>query len=1057
MAYTLPQIEVFQVFNQLPTAVTKNMNAFIFGPHYQLFRYAVSAEKAMTGLGQYNNGADTTYAWPNQPTASIVDPAYVKLYAENVWAQYLNIPGTSDYEAQIPSESDRNQIRVNAYVLATANSFQRSAALLRNVRVGDCLRYSYTDSYDTTYTGTTKIAGLLADEVPYTVADAVTKASNKATTTATTGLGSGNSSVYAAATSNAHKYDGSKVWTLAGAPTASFPGNMAAGVVGDTITVTITTYGAPGTAMATVSYASGTYTRDNVLIEADNGNGSIYIGNNMYVAFAKVSAVVNFVVGDVYTVAVDAPFTAVTGEELVTSGSFSGAKNTTYIATVTRGGLFSRAVNCMRGVTNTQGSNAVLAVKPGNVVTADWSSWLGGDINDEYLITCTTAGTIANALFSLISTSGDDQTGISFVSSGHSVTLGVRGLVGAITLSNTATPFAVGDSFVVRVNACRPQIKISDTAGIDASSTVTVDYSTEIDLGNYGVQLMFDSNSNTEASSSTGGGLMLGDVFYVAATGAAKGAVHTMVLSDDVNAGIPAGVNIELWLHSVQNSVSIGSARTQYTGQYNWTADITDGITVDSGMEVQDPSWVDAQGNIPYLPVYAANLFVQYRALLTEYADTIHSISDISDVAITLGTVTPDNPLAQGVNNALENSGSSAVYFMAIPTSDATGWAKVLRATENNRLGYSFAPMTQDKTVIDTTIANVMANSDPTVKQWRIAVVGSKLPTEKAVYTSVADPSGNDFLAEISLDSSTGANTLLTFVDADGNPSAITKALADLVTGDEIHIGFSSDSWGNVTYSTYFVAAVLTNSRVRLTAGPATAMDQLTKVEAYHPYTLDEMATAYAAISTGFYNRRVYNVFPPEISSDGVVQTSEFEAAALAGLISSVPPQQPLTNIEVSGFDDAPMCYQTFSRAQLNTIAAGGTLILMQDSPGSTVYVRHQISTAASSGDLNQSELSITKNFDSISYYFADRFAPYYGKSNVTPALLNAINLILKDGINYLASLTNVGLIGPQVDLATTEIVSVAQSATLKDRVVAVVNVGMPAPFNVFALSLVAV
>ena len=48
--YILPQVQVFQVFRQLPTEVIKNLNAFVFGPQYQLFRYGVSAEKALSGL-----------------------------------------------------------------------------------------------------------------------------------------------------------------------------------------------------------------------------------------------------------------------------------------------------------------------------------------------------------------------------------------------------------------------------------------------------------------------------------------------------------------------------------------------------------------------------------------------------------------------------------------------------------------------------------------------------------------------------------------------------------------------------------------------------------------------------------------------------------------------------------------------------------------------------------------------------------------------------------------------------------------------------------------------
>jgi hypothetical protein len=47
MAYILPQVQVFQIFRQLPQNVVRNLNAFVFGPHYQLFRYSVDAEKEL--------------------------------------------------------------------------------------------------------------------------------------------------------------------------------------------------------------------------------------------------------------------------------------------------------------------------------------------------------------------------------------------------------------------------------------------------------------------------------------------------------------------------------------------------------------------------------------------------------------------------------------------------------------------------------------------------------------------------------------------------------------------------------------------------------------------------------------------------------------------------------------------------------------------------------------------------------------------------------------------------------------------------------------------------
>ena len=55
MSYILPQVQVFQIFTQIPQNVVQNLNAFVFGPNYQLFRYEEAAERALTALGTYEN------------------------------------------------------------------------------------------------------------------------------------------------------------------------------------------------------------------------------------------------------------------------------------------------------------------------------------------------------------------------------------------------------------------------------------------------------------------------------------------------------------------------------------------------------------------------------------------------------------------------------------------------------------------------------------------------------------------------------------------------------------------------------------------------------------------------------------------------------------------------------------------------------------------------------------------------------------------------------------------------------------------------------------------
>ena len=109
--YIRPQVQVFQTFRQLPVNVVANLNAFVFGPNYRLFRYAVAAEKALIGLGEYDPNNTTEYAFPNQPAGSTVDLSYVKLYMEDVWAQYAAISAVPATALVCVSATARNKLR----------------------------------------------------------------------------------------------------------------------------------------------------------------------------------------------------------------------------------------------------------------------------------------------------------------------------------------------------------------------------------------------------------------------------------------------------------------------------------------------------------------------------------------------------------------------------------------------------------------------------------------------------------------------------------------------------------------------------------------------------------------------------------------------------------------------------------------------------------------------------------------------------------------------------------------------------------------------------------
>lgn len=1029
MTYILPQIQVFQIFNALPREVVRNLNAFVFGANYALFRYSEADEKALIGLGAYDKDSDTTYPWSavNCPARAVVDTNYVKLFAENVWAEYLALDSLDN--VNVKSATERNKVRVADLVLKSGNGFDRSGILLRDVRLGDRVRYEYT-SDGTTYEGMTKVVGFEADIAAAVVGATSVKASNA---DAEAVLG------------DVLDSNGATVGTVTMlSDLQAFPGMYADGVVADTVTIRVTTGGSAGTAKASVTYASGKYSRAGVVIEAAaDYTGRLYIGNCMYVEFDDDT----FVAGATYSVDVSCDYTKLATTDFTVSGAYEGTRNTTYAIEVVRGGRFTRAVTVMPGVINATTVSTVLDVSD------DFAGWTGGDRDFEYILTCTIGGSIADARFSLWSPY-DVQSNLSFGADGAIIDFGSYGLTAAMT-QDEAEDFTAGDQWVIRVNASRPQVRIYDTVGVDSNTYKVVVSGSAIAMGTLGLTVTFAANGN--------GGLVKGDVFYAPVVAAYETQIRTLVLADSINANItPAvddtpGDNINLWLYTLQTAKEITAKNLEtMVGDYNFKADVDDGLTIYAGLKVQDPGWVSGSGEMPWLPVYRADLYVEYRALRTDTADAIHLITDIADVASAVGPNHPDNPLGQAVYNALSNSGNRGVYYMGLPSNDMAGWNAVLAQAALTDRVYGLVPASRDSAVLDLVRTHVVAQSTETAKRWRIAFVSAEMPNEKAVYTQLSNPSGDRYYAKIE-DNGDGDFVLLTFVDGDGNElnDGSVNCLDDLVAGDQIRISYIPDAWGEETYTEYTIARVLSNTQVLLESGPSAAIDQPSRVEAYHPYTVQQRAEAYAAISESFYSARIYNVFPSQFSTGGVTQTGEFAAAIVAGLASSVPPQQPITNIEVNAVDDVPLVYQTFDPDQLNLMAGAGTLILMQDTPGDRVYVRHQVSTKASGGNLNETELSMIKNFDSVSYFFTNRLAQYVGKYNVSEPLLNVIDLVIRDGVDYLGSLTSVGLLGPQIILDETEIVGIQQHPALKDHIVATVNIGLPAPCNVIQLRLV--
>jgi hypothetical protein len=279
----------------------------------------------------------------------------------------------------------------------------------------------------------------------------------------------------------------------------------------------------------------------------------------------------------------------------------------------------------------------------------------------------------------------------------------------------------------------------------------------------------------------------------------------------------------------------------------------------------------------------------------------------------------------------------------------------------------------------------------------------------------------------------------------------ITSGNAELVdlgvrAGDVVRYQFTTDAWGELSYSEYVVDEILNETTLRV-AGSGTDLAETVakKIEIWRTLTVAEQATEVATAAGNYANRRVRAIWPDTVSEGGTSMEGYFLCAALAGLASGVAPHQSLTRVSITGFDDISRTTRLFNRSQLDELAVAGTWVVSQDPGDGEVYTRHALTTGDYE-DINQREEQVGRNMDSMSYYWQEKFAPYIGVANNTPGMLDIIEAETRSGIEYLRSANKTTRLGGQ--LIDAEIVELRPSPVFSDRVVLTMRYTLPYALN---------
>jgi len=319
--YVLPQVRVFQQFQQIAAGVTVQLPAFIFGPQYKPFRYDVEDEKILAAIGEYSYSEGLDSAWPNKPANSTVDESWTRIFLDDAWLQYYRDQiGSGDVVKAVVGYA--NRIRFDTYNLADYRTWDRAAVLRdRDVQVGDgvIIRVSACGEDIEVYS---RVNRLIHDIVDATISAGYSDAANAPTTVEGASITQtlGSTGTVDTATS-AVGYDGSED--------------------GDTVesyTLTTLVAGDFGVAQLLVLSASGNDDPIDPMIPAD-GTPMALGSRGATVTFSTASgSPTPFETGQTWRVDVNQDWTPAA---MTTDGTYAGINDGTYIVTVVEGGKWS--------------------------------------------------------------------------------------------------------------------------------------------------------------------------------------------------------------------------------------------------------------------------------------------------------------------------------------------------------------------------------------------------------------------------------------------------------------------------------------------------------------------------------------------------------------------------------------------------------------------------------------------------------------------------------------------------------------------------------------------
>jgi len=468
-------------------------------------------------------------------------------------------------------------------------------------------------------------------------------------------------------------------------------------------------------------------------------------------------------------------------------------------------------------------------------------------------------------------------------------------------------------------------------------------------------------------------------------------------------------------------------------------------------------------------PIYASYSAVRRDVTSRAAQPGLLTFNNTTSLEDTIAPISTENPLALGMYFALLNAPAVQVSGLGVDSISAdspygtveafTKAAEYLEAYEV----YAIAPLTHDETVHQVFATHVTSMSSPELKGERVVLVNPAIPLNKVdriiasgVNGQTVGAGGTTFDTKISALTALVQNAGIT---ASGTIPISAGLFLDIGL-DAKHYSIQSISGAQISIRTSFTPGTNDDNFYATTdlndpPLPSLIVDASFSIRVRggalvtaQGRDLDSTVETIATANTTYLNRRVWSIFPDAAAATigGLEQRIDgfYVCAALAGMVAQNPPQQSFTNFPITGFTKIYGSNDTFNERQLDTLAGGGTWIVIQEAQGAALISRMALTTDTTSIETRTD--SITKAVDYTAKYLRRSLKNFIGRFNITQGFFDTLSHVI-EGIGQL-------LIGSGT-LAGFDLEGVTQDEANPDTVLVTVILVVLYPANRIRLTLV--